>query len=186
MKLKLLFMAAATALLAGCIQPPRPAISNANQEPLLSESETNEILADAWNLFVKTPPTYYSSKKNDAARVLFVRARLDGPPLAAEQLAAMDDMHLCIAYSEWRNNKLADHEIERRKLIRSDNLIAVAEQEVNVGMTRYEVVASRGFPDHINTTKTANGSTEQWCYDAVEPAWFVYFDEKGIVEAVQQ
>lgn len=172
--MKMLFITLAAALLVGC-----------QTQPLLTQAEINEIQNDAWNPLGPPPPTYYPSAKNDAAIMLWLDARREGPPLTAERLTAMDDLHLCIAYSK-RQDGLAAQEINRRKLFTPEQWAAIKSRQLNIGMSNNEVAASRGFPDHINTTKTAGGTTEQWCYDQIEPAWFVYFDERGLVEAVQQ
>lgn len=134
MKPKLLFIAVAAVLLAGC-----------QTGPLLSQAEINEIQNDAWNPLGPPPPTYYPSAKNDAAIMLWLDARREGPPLTTERLAAMDDMHLCIAYSKHQDD-LAALEINRRKLFTPGQWAAVKTRQLNVDMTENEVLASRGFP----------------------------------------
>lgn len=54
---------------------------------------------------------------------------------------------------------------------------------IRVGMTAEDILQRWGTPDHVNSTTTAAGRTEQWVYDA---GAYVYFDVKGRVTGFQE
>jgi hypothetical protein len=56
-------------------------------------------------------------------------------------------------------------------------------QEPAIGMTEDEVKNSTwGEPEHVNTTITENGVSEQWVYSGYR---YIYFDN-GVVTAIQK
>ena len=58
---------------------------------------------------------------------------------------------------------------------------AILAKKVGLGMSTDDVIASWGKPDHVNTTLTAYGKTEQWIYGDA----YLYFDD-GRLSAYQQ
>lgn len=54
------------------------------------------------------------------------------------------------------------------------NAKLIEEGEVRIGFTKEMCIEAWGEPEHINTTTTANGKTEQWVY-----GWFSYLYFKG-------
>jgi hypothetical protein len=56
-------------------------------------------------------------------------------------------------------------------------------KEPEIGMTSDEVRASLwGEPEDVNTTETADGTSEQWCYS---DSRYVYLDN-GVVTSIQK
>ncbi|MBI3044981.1 MAG: hypothetical protein HYY78_19355 [Betaproteobacteria bacterium] len=54
---------------------------------------------------------------------------------------------------------------------------------VSVGMTKQEVLMSSwGRPQHVNSTTTTRGTTEQWVYGGRN---YLYFDESGRLTTIQ-
>lgn len=60
--------------------------------------------------------------------------------------------------------------------------MAVAQNQVFIGMSEQQLVASKGKPRNVNRTSTAWSITEQWVYGSFGP--FIYL-ENGVVTAVQ-
>lgn len=58
---------------------------------------------------------------------------------------------------------------------------AMKNKKPEIGMTELEILFACDVPKDINSTKTANGSSEQWCY---KNSLYVYFDD-GVVTCIQ-
>lgn len=87
------------------------------------------------------------------------------------------------------HEEVARNEALKRGIVRPSMVKNIHDGMATIGMTRLEAVAAWGSPWDINTTTTARGRHEQWCYGGVTgsgyvPMSFLYF-ENGILTTIQ-
>ena len=86
-----------------------------------------------------------------------------------------------------KQNQINTKDKKRQDLINKhpdwsyDTINAIMSGSVQIGMTKEQARIAWGKPDRINSTHTARGTTEQWCYGYRS---FLYFDN-GILRSVQ-
>jgi hypothetical protein len=88
------------------------------------------------------------------------------------------------------HEEVVRNEALKRGIVRPSMVKNIHDGMATIGMTRLEAVAAWGSPRDINTTTTARGRHEQWCYGGVTgsgnvlPMSFLYF-ENGILTTIQ-
>lgn len=99
------------------------------------------------------------------------------------QAEATDD--LCTAYGV-NQGAAVWTELERRRAIRPEFAEKIVANEVSIGMSPCEVLASWKAPDRVSRLILASGTRVRWVYDDFNgrPLDFVYFTN-GVVTAIK-
>lgn len=96
---------------------------------------------------------------------------------SSDGFANLNDSQICIRYYNTKDPTVRK-EIERRKIIPSQEWEAIESEDLRIGMSFESIPCAWGAPHTVNTTETANGHWVQVVYrdGSSDPARYVYTD----------
>jgi hypothetical protein len=150
-------------------------MSDSDRQKLMAEYEKQRILKEEKEKIIAKQLAKEKQKleaEHEKQRIL----EIEKEKIIAKQLAKERQEKSKIA----KQKKLL--ELKKKHPDWSDRAIkGVLDGTVYIGMNKEQAIASWGKPDDINTTITAYGRHEQWCYDGGS---YLYFD-KGVLTTIQ-
>lgn len=119
------------------------------------------------------------AQKTEELRALVVNAELDSLAKVLERQSPIDEAAELKRLEELEKNKHADM---LSKKYGKEDAEKILKGLYWIGMTKQMAEYSRGRPDKINTTVTANTTREQWIYRKFN--LYLYFED-GILTSYQ-